>query len=686
MADRLLGEGKEGKVYRRGDEVVKVFHEGLLDQATATKLADLSAAFRDPFPDGVRVGKEDGRWIVRYPWFESEPVARLSMEEVRAYLIKAGRLKVIADNFKLSNLRRRDGKLVHIDIGRHIREFNRSTFRDVCAKAFALLGGMSEEELVASFGRLRETGGVEKMAGFPQFYQDIIREIGELFWSSCPSRCGKARSADTTLLIKCCAMDFRYVETQVPHIVGRLSHPRAFKEVILSVDTKVGGFLRPHCDGNLDEIRASALRLRSNNVVDRVIEAPCSQEDVRATYARWFGDFSDDTHTARGVPLYPQLWAFDQIKTRYVLQADCDVLIQRDDFSHDYLDEMIAAHGPDDVVGVGFNIPHPPGSPWKPYDAPPGEYKPEVRLGLFDLDRFKGSLPWGNEIEGGRFRYGWYQALHRELSARGWRSLRGGDPRTAYIHPLNSAKTKPGFLDAVRRRVESGKIPRAQYHKWDLIEEPGEWSECLETTGFVVVLNPDHANREQAERCVRSLAGQGDRGFDVVLLEAPGAEARAGELGILLALYGIKFSVIPALGEAIVRLRHADTSAADRLGVFRLRSSEALMKAECVEELKRLHEQARPSGVSCACRGIGPSSYCCQDGVYPGATRRRPCPAPRRLDIVMEPSAGEARVRFSPQFSCQVVDAFSEVPAPDGNIRPSYISGIMVWRNPSALA
>ncbi len=675
MADRLLGEGKEGKVYRRGDEVVKVFHEGLLDQATATKLADLSAAFRDPFPSGVRIGKEDGRWIVRYPWFESEPVVSLSEEEVRAYLIKAGRLKVIADNFKLSNLRRRDGQLVYIDVGRHIRPLNRSTFRDVCAKAYALLRGLGEDRLVSDFGGIREAGGVQDMPGFSDFYQGIVLRIAETFWQDCPRPAPADSSEDVTLLIKCCAMDSAYLERQVGHLVYRLSAPRRFKEVMLSIDAKVGTFLRQHSKGDLAAVRASARRLVEQGVVDRVVEAPTGKDQVADLNARWFGVSCAETHNSSGVPVYPQLWAFEQVGTRYVLQADCDVLICRHDHSHDYLAEMVSAHGEPGVMGVGFNIPHPLSSSFKAYAAPAGEYKPEVRLGLFDLSRLMGSLPWPNQLAGSHLRYGWYHSLHQAMKRNGWKCLRGGDPRTSFIHPLNSAKQQSQFLDNVRRRVESGLIPVVQHGKWDLVEDLLPWSAPFDDQEFTVALSASSCDRTSLLRCVASLAGQDDRDFGIVVLECVSAPARTAEIVALLNAYGLRASVVSGLSE--LNRRPMPSSFVLRLG-----TDEALMSAGAITQLRFAAKESQMAPGACFCDSepLRRSAHFGLGKMYEGEVAEHQCHNPRCS--VAETKNLERSATDCRRPSCVALDAFAEVPALGGNRRPSVMAGFVIWTEP----
>lgn len=652
--------------------MVKVFHEGLLDQVTATELADLTAAFRDPFPDGVRIGKEDGRWIVRYPWFESEPVVSLSEKEVRAYLIKAGGLKVIADNFKLSNLRRRDGQLVYIDVGRHIRPLNRSTFRDVCAKAYALLRGLGEDCLVSDFGGIREAGGVQDMPGFSDFYQGIVLRIAETFWQDCPRPAPADSSEDVTLLIKCCAMDSAYLERQVGHLVYRLSAPRMFKEVMLSIDAKVGSFIRQHSKGDLAAVRASARRLLEQGVVDRVVEAPTGKDQVADLNARWFGVSCAETHNSSGVPVYPQLWAFEQVGTRYVLQADCDVLICRHDHSHDYLADMVSAHGEPGVMGVGFNIPHPLSSSFKAYAAPAGEYKPEVRLGLFDLNRLMGTLPWPNQLSGSHLLYGWYHSLHQAMKRNGWKCLRGGDPRTSFIHPLNSAKLQPEFLDNVRRRVESVFIPTVQHGKWDLIEDGASWSAAFADHNFLVALSASDCDKSLLLRCVASLAGQDDRDFGIVVLEEASAPARIAEIVTLINAHGLRVSVVRGLSELN---RGLDPSPF----VLRLGADEAFMSPSAIAQVKTVVKEGRTAIGACLCdsEALRRSAHFGLGKMYEGDVAEHLCHNPRCIVAgakCLERSASDCR---SP--SCVALDAFAEIPAPGGNRRPSVMAGFVIW-------
>ena len=561
-----------------------------------------------------------------------------------------------------------------IDIGRHIRVFNRSTFRDVCGKAFALLSGMKEEQLVSGFGVIRESGGLADMPGFAAFYEEVIHRVSKAFWDKCRPSLTSQINEDVTLLIKCCAMDSSYLERQVGHIVHQLSMPQRFKEVVLTLDTKAGSFLRQHSLGDLESARLAARRLVAQGVVDRFIEAPNDIAIVRDINEWWFGVSCVETHTDSGIPVYPQVWAFEQVSTTYVLQADCDVLIYRHDLSHDYLSEMLIAHVPTEIMGVGFNIPHSIFSEPKEYVAPPGEFKPEVRLGLFNLNRLKNRRPFPNELSGGHLKYGWYQALHRAMSSNRWKCLRGGNPRTAYIHPLNTAKQVPGFFEKVRMCVESGVVPIEQYDKWDLIEDDKKWVLPDINADVVVVLIATHLILAIAERCARSLAGQSDQSFKIVVLEDFVMPARTAELVKILNLNGLKSQVRSELAS---HESHAQLMPF----ILILRSDEALMGEFAIQQLKVAAQLSAASPEVCFCRSaaIRHSSFFGLGKMYSGKVTEPTCLQPRCFFALGRKLTSNLAHDYHPE--CRTFDVRGEIPPAGGNVRSAVMGGFVIWQD-----
>jgi hypothetical protein len=325
-------------------------------------------------------------------------------------------------------------------------------------------------------------------------------------------------------------------------------------------------------------------------------------------------------------------------------------------------------------MGVGFNIPHPLASSPKPYTAPVGEYKPEVRLGLFNLPRLKQSLPWPNNLQEARLVDSWYQALHRAMKQKEWKCLRGGDPRTVYIHPLNTAKRIPGFFDNVRRCVETGWVPDAQHGKWDLVEEPGKWVPPLVRHVMVIAIFPVDCDSVILARCVRSVAGQGDADFDVVVIDDATVPVAVAEIVNLFNLLGIR-------PEIISDLRILKKSYDNLFNVLILRADEALMSSFAIAQLKILAGESNASHGSCLCNSttLRCSKRFGLATMYEGAVAEQVCMAPRCFSVSSKVDMLHDVVSQNP--SCSVIDAFAEVPVFGSNRRMPVVAGFIVWSN-----
>ncbi|HVP97620.1 MAG TPA: hypothetical protein VMS83_10810 [Methanoregula sp.] len=220
-----------------------------------------------------------------------------------------------------------------------------------------------------------------------------------------------------------------------------------------------------------------AEKLLHDGILDKYVVPPMDNpgliEDINE---RWFGIRTAETHTITKSPLYQQLFAFEISSGKYVLQTDADVIICRRDRDHNYIRDMIAAtESAHNVVSVGFNIAH-RSNDYCPYSSPSnGEYVPEVRICLFQKDRFFSLRPFPNELIEGKFKLTWYRSLHQLQKEKGLVSLRGGDGRTFFIHPPNSVKKDLPFLTGVIRKVEENQIPEIQFEHVDLVGNYRDW-------------------------------------------------------------------------------------------------------------------------------------------------------------------------------------------------------------------
>lgn len=532
---RVLGYGREGVVRLVDGFVEKHFFSWPLEDDHVLwlreTLRDVSPYLPEPLWE-----KRDGRWVARYPYAPTESFDGASREAVKAFLTLCLERRLVCQNVKRPNLRRRpDGGLLYVDVGADVVPMDVDRFRDAAARLYVI--GVLEwpdGELRRRRTERRQTDLLREVPGFESFYAEVLEARARALWASgaerLPSRAcapegSRAASERTdeppTLLIKACPMDAGILEAQVRHIVAQLERPRPFAEKVLALDPHPGPYPRPYAEPDPEGLLASAESLREEGVVDRVLVAPSDTGTAAAVNERWFGIPSTETHTVGGVPLVPQLWAFEQVQTRYVLQCDVDVLIGRRDHRHDYLAEMLNAVPPEDVLGAAFNIPHPPGEAFRPYDAAPGDFVPEVRCGLLDLDRMRDYRPYPNERMPGeeRLERTWYRSVQRCQRSSGLRTVRGGSPSTFYVHPRAPYKRDAELFARIRDLVSQGHVPPVQHGAWDLQGDGGDWAYERRREQLVFIVRGRNTESEKVRRCVASLLAQRDQRFGVVVVD-----------------------------------------------------------------------------------------------------------------------------------------------------------------------
>lgn len=526
-SETILGIGQEGIVWRDGDRVRKRFYPWAMDVDTVQWLRPLcDAAGEDgPIPRVDWVVEAEGEVECYYPWIDStEFRTKLPEQTVTHFLRQLHRQKFVTSNIKRSNFRvLENGRLVYVDIGKDIVPFTPSRFLDAAARLYSIaILGNSDHELARRTSLLREHEALEKLAGFAPFYRSLVENlfphVRPIITDAGSPQTRSAR--DVTLLIKACPQDAALMEDQVRHIVTQLSHPTRAVTIVLAIDSYQGPYLRQFAEGDLGRVRTTAAELKSTGAVDEVWYSPTDDAQVHATYARWFGNSAiRETHTASGAPLFSQLWAFDQVRTRYVLQCDVDVLIGRKDLHHDFLADMLLAAQPEDVLGVGFNIPQATEG-FTPYQAEPGNFIPEIRFGLLDLVRLQGLRPIANPVKEGRFEWMWHRAVHRRQQQTGMRCVRGGDSRSFYVHPRNEDKRHEN-LPTWRDLIAQGVVPNQQKGKWDLVAV-AEWSYSVRTEPLVFLMKGRSTEYALLKRSIDSLRMQEDQRFGIIVIEDGG--------------------------------------------------------------------------------------------------------------------------------------------------------------------
>ncbi|MBW3164592.1 glycosyltransferase family 2 protein [Ferrimonas balearica] len=515
----LLGAGHEGIVWREGKVVHKRFYPWAMEQRHVDRLSALLDIDSPHFLRPVWY-QDQGLWHCKTPY---QPLSQLTkhtpQSAVEAFLRHIYQTRIAPLNIKRTNLMLNEQcNIVLIDIGKDIVELNVSRFLDLCARMYSIgLLGWSDEEVLRRLSKEKQDEALKGLPGFEDFYHGLILSLHPELEAPFAPLLPAEINQDTTLLIKACAQDAQVLAEQVQHIVSQLSYPQRFAQVALLLDPFPGPFLRQYAEPDWPGLQGAAEALKAQGWIDSVWIAPQGSDSIRALYQRWFGtDAITESHTSKNAPLFSQLWAFEQVSTRYLLQCDCDVLVGRKESSHDYLQEMLAALQPDDVLSVGFNIPKAKEG-FREYEAQPGGYVPEVRMGLLDLHRIRQLLPLNNSVEEKRFTLTWHRAIERRQQQDGLRSLRGGDSRSFYVHPLNSDKGDFPLAE-VRDLIAQGRYPYEQAEQFDLI--PGShWNYPQRSEGIVFLLKGSQTAPELIQRCLGSLRQQSDQDFGLIVID-----------------------------------------------------------------------------------------------------------------------------------------------------------------------
>ena len=539
---QILGYGMEGVVERIGGTVRKTFCMRTISDENVSTLQHLLKGTMPHIPEPNWYKNDAHQWVCEYRWFPSQPVEPpLDVTILKHFLLHCLQREVAPRNIKRTNFRLTDtGELCYIDIGSDICPLTASSFLDIAARCYSqFILNWDDEELVRRSSLDRQEDVLEKIPGFASFYDSLIRDrLSETLKKINTSADNPlTTSNNVSLMIKTCAMDAEVLERQCHHIVYQLSFPQRFHEVVLLIDPHPGPFLREHTSADPEKLLAVAEKLKLDGVVDRIHVAPTDEETIRRSYQAWFNINSCSTHTVANAPLFPQLWGFEQVSTQYVLQCDTDVLIGRRDWGHDYLADMVTAlEQTFEALGVGFNIPHPLESTPNPYYAVPGHYVPEVRCGLLDLARMHSCYPIENSVVDGKPELTWHRAFEKHQIKHGLKTLRGGDPRTFYIHPLNSDKSDLGLQSRIRDLVAQGIVPKRQLGKWDLQLNGGDdWKYPSRSEEIIVLMKGRNTPEEKLRRCLDSLRAQNDQSFGLVVIDDGSATAISSEIPLLLS-------------------------------------------------------------------------------------------------------------------------------------------------------
>jgi len=595
----ILGWGQEGVVFRNHEGTFKQFYPHAMSSLDTRNIQELARATHGAIADFDIVPAATAGARIQYNHTATRLMpTRIGVAPIRRYLAKLYRSRVVTANIKRDNMRMTEaGDLQYIDIGRDIVPLSASRFLDVAARLYAIGElGWSDHELARRRTEQTPVEALQCLPGFDAFYRDLMVELHPWLVSETPESLptsGAPVHADVTFILKACAQDADWLRSQVMHIVGELRHVSLPGRVVLLIDPFEGPFLRQHAAGDGARLHFEAERLKQEGWLNEVWVAPRDGEAIGATYAAWFGR-SDimESHTAGGAPLFSQIWAFQQVTTRYVLQCDVDVLISLADRDHDILNDMKQATLDESVWCVGFNIPQTePG--YRPYQGSPDAFPPEVRFGLLDLERILERRPFPNTVRDHRFEQMWHRVLEAMQPVMGMRSVRGGDSRSRYIHPLNVDKD-PDAIPRIRDLFSQGVIPAGQRGHWDVNPEAA-WSYPHRGEAVVLLLLGRDTPSAKLDRCMESIKRQTNQGFGVIFIDDGGHTGASVGLHHKLAWLGDRLTLIrrPTHVGYIANFREAIESICvhDETMLVVVDQDDALLGYDVIDRIVQAREQ-----------------------------------------------------------------------------------------------
>ncbi|MDR2962391.1 MAG: glycosyltransferase [Bacteroidales bacterium] len=496
---KYLGMGAEGVVFTDEIKVYKIYDSNPPEQKISY-LNNCKALLRDVkhLYEIEELIPFKGNYILIYPFEKSDPITELCKDDFIGFLAEMWQRKLIAKNIKPENFVKANGIIKLIDY--ELEQYTDNLFLNMCVRSFIHAKYFGEEKsfinkltrsAINNFD-LPELQGVQEFVN--KVFSTIIFKESELAIQQLSHNLNIQNNITeipfrktVSLIIKTCPQDYETIYASVTHIIKQLNTPNTFFEKIIAVDTKENNFTRQYTNkGTLENLMQQVNCLVAEKVVDKYIMLPA--EEIADINNRWFGIKTNTTHSAKGVPITPQLYAFEQAKGEYVFQMDSDVLICRKDLSHSFLEDMVCEMEKNEkVVSVGFNICQE--VDYKPYFGfENGGFVPEVRMGLFHKERLFALRPFPNSLDkSGKLQLSWYRAMHQKQKETGFCSIRGGDSRSFFIHPQNYRKTNADVWTTILDRVESGHIPDCQKNEFDCAGSYYDWTIPKRNEKLVIV-------------------------------------------------------------------------------------------------------------------------------------------------------------------------------------------------------
>ena len=322
-----------------------------------------------------------------------------------------------------------------------------------------------------------------------------------------------------SLLIKACAMDYENLIPQVRHILNSLEDPGTFAEIVLSLDTFQGDFLRAYRKANFSALMRSAQKLLSEGAIDKIVTTPTSAKELSCLNMRWFGLNSSASHTTAQASIATILTGFAACTNEWVLHVDFDTMISRTNNEQDPLTEMLQVMQEDaSAISAAFPIAHRTPKSWTVSDGA-RPWRVESVMGLVNLNRLYSILPLPNHEGSGAPALSWHRAMDQAVLLGRGSSLRGGGAVAFRIHPPNTVKQDACAWELIRSSVARGIVPSGQYEKAELFGSKADWCQSERKERFIFVICGRNVVPERFRRCWESILQQNRDCWGAIIID-----------------------------------------------------------------------------------------------------------------------------------------------------------------------
>ena len=322
--------------------------------------------------------------------------------------------------------------------------------------------------------------------------------------------------SSASLIIRACAMDAKYFESQVRHLVEQLNYPRGFSEVIVAIDSKEEKFLREHTQGDLSSLMFSARQLQQQGWIDRIVVAPTDESSLRRINKKWLGIDGGFSHAKNGAPLSVVFAAFDACRTRYALHIDIDVIVGRKDKNYDYLGKILKTMEKRDAFTMSLDVPGADDALHKSNRAP---FRLEVAAGVTDISKLKKLRPLQADLETNIPTVGWHCMADVMICRNKLLSLRGGGQWPFVVYPPNKFKHRHDELDIITNSLSCGFFPAQQNKKNIWNGESNGWLPETRREKFIFIICGINVSVGKIDRCLNSVIQQKNHHWGAVLMD-----------------------------------------------------------------------------------------------------------------------------------------------------------------------